>query len=61
MVTRQIEHKLWEIKASRHRVFYVTTVGPTMVLLHAYKKQSRKAPRSEIDVARSRMHEVLHG
>lgn len=59
--TRQIDGKLWEIRVSRHRVFCVTIAGPTVVLLHAYKKQSRKAPRSEIAVARSRMKEVLDG
>lgn len=56
---RQIEGKLWEIRVSRHRVFYVTIVGPVMVLLHAYKKEGQKAPRAEIDVARARMKEVL--
>jgi transcriptional regulator with XRE-family HTH domain/phage-related protein len=40
--TRAIEGKLWEIKVPRHRVFYVLLLGPEMVLLHAYKKQSQK-------------------
>ena len=61
VVTRQIESKLWEIKVSRHRVFYVTVAGPTLVLLHAYKKQSAKAPRAEINVARTRLKEVQNG
>lgn len=38
VTTRQIEGKLWEIKVSAQRVFYVVVTGPTMVLLHAYKK-----------------------
>jgi phage-related protein len=58
-VTRQIEGKLWELKISRHRVFYVVIIGPVMVLLHAYKKQSQKAPRHEIEVAMARMKRVL--
>ena len=41
------------------RVFYVMIDGPEMVLLHAYKKQSQKAPQSEIDTAEKRMKEVL--
>ena len=61
VATRQIENKLWEIKISRHRVFYFVLSGPRMVLLHAYKKQGQKAPRAEIDVARSRMKEVING
>ena len=46
---------------ARHRVFYVVIVGPTMVLLHAYKKQGQKAPRGEIQVAQARMKEVFGG
>jgi len=29
------------------------------VLLHAYKKQSQKAPKREIDLAKRRMKQVL--
>ncbi len=61
VVTRQIEGKLWELKVSRHRVFYVLIMGPTMVLLHAYKKQGQRAPIRELEVARKRMREVLSG
>lgn len=61
VVTRQIDGKLWEIKVSQHRVFYVTLVGQTLVLLHAYKKQSQKVPLKEIAVAKVRMKEVLDG
>jgi phage-related protein len=39
VVFRQIDGKLWEIKVSRHRVFYVMIKEQTMILLHAYKKQ----------------------
>lgn len=59
--TRQIDGKLWEIKVSRHRVFYVTIEGPVVVLLHAYQKQGRKAPKAELDVARARLKEVVGG
>ncbi len=58
---RHIEGKLWEIKVSAQRVFYVVISGPAMVLLHAYKKQGQKAPTKEIDVARKRMKLVLRG
>ncbi len=58
-VTRHIEDKLWELKITRHRIFYVLIVGPVMVLLHAYKKQGQKAPPRELEVARKRMKEVL--
>jgi phage-related protein len=48
---------MWEIKISSasggYRIFYIglKTNTNTMVLLHAYKKQSQKAPKKEIDTA----------
>ena len=30
-----------------------------MVLLHAYQKQSQKAPKKEIEIAEQRMMEVI--
>jgi len=58
---RQIRGKLWELRISRTRIFYVVVVGDTMVLLHAYKKQGQKAPTREIETASRRMAEVLEG
>lgn len=56
---RQIEGKLWEIKISAHRVFYVLVEREEMVLLHAYKKQGQKLPLKEREMAIKRMKEVL--
>ena len=59
MQFRQIEGKLWEIKASAHRVLYVVIDRDEMVLLHAYKKQGQKLPLKERDIAIHRMKELL--
>lgn len=56
---RQIEGKLWEIKISAHRVFYVVIEKQRIILLHAYKKQSQKLPLKERSIALKRMREVL--
>ena len=56
---RQIEGKLWEIKVSAHRVFYVVIERDEMVLLHAYKKQGQKLPIKERNIAIQRMKELL--
>ncbi len=56
---RPIEGKLWEIKIDRHRIFYVLIRASELVLLHAYWKQTRKAPRNEIEIARRRLKEIL--
>ena len=55
---RHIEGKLWELKFSIDRVFYVVITGPVMVLLHAYKKQGQRAPPRELEVARRRLKDV---
>ena len=59
---RQIDGKLWEIKinlySGGHIIFYVALNKQRLVLLHAYKKQSQKAPKQEINIAISRMIEV---
>jgi len=56
---RQVEGKLWEIRAGAHRVFYVLLTRSEMILLHAYRKQSRKAPARHVEIARRRLEEVL--
>jgi phage-related protein len=56
---RQIEGKLWEIKASAHRVLYVVVDRDEMVLLHAYKKQGQRLPIKERNIAIQRMKELL--
>ena len=60
---RHISGKLWEIKIrgedSAYRIFYVCLKKDVMVLLHAYKKKSQKAPTKEIVIALRRMKEVL--
>ena len=56
---RQIRGKLWELRVSKHRIFYVILDAETMVLLHAYKKQGQKAPDHEIKTSLLRMKELL--
>lgn len=64
VVFRQISGKLWEIKiqtsSAGYRIFYVTVKKDVLVLLHAYKKQSQKAPKKEIEIAEKRLMEVLN-
>ena len=59
LVMRQLDGKLWKIKASDQRVFYCVCTGPVVWLLHAYRKATQKAPRREVGLARARMKEVL--
>ena len=54
VATRQIEGKLWEIKASRHRVFYVTTWAEAIYVLHAFEKKTRKTAARDLEIGRDR-------
>jgi phage-related protein len=56
---QQIAGKLWEVRIGPHRVFYVLLRPEEMLLLHAYRKQSQKAPPRHLEIARRRMLEVL--
>ncbi len=60
---RQIDGKLWEIKIKTKgggfRLFYVYLKTDLLVLLHAYKKQTQKAPTKEMEIATKRLKEVM--
>ena len=57
---RPITDKLWEIKVSQQRAFYVMIpAGPVMVVLHAYKKRVRKLHGRRLILALARMGKVL--
>jgi phage-related protein len=61
VILKPIEGKLWEIKLPVQRIFYVIISGPTMVLLHAFKKEGQKTPQKEKKLAKQRMNLVLRG
>jgi phage-related protein len=56
---RQLAGKLWELRIGPHRVVYVLRHRAEMVLLHAYRKQTQKAPARHLEIAQRRMREVL--
>lgn len=58
---RHLDGKLWEIRfklSAGYRIFYCL-ITEDIFLLHAYKKQSQKAPEKEIAIAINRMKELL--
>lgn len=56
---RQIRGKLWELKLGDNRLFYCTYIGRRLVILHGYRKRSRKASVQEIAIAERRMAEFF--
>ena len=54
-----IEGKLWELRPRGVRLFYFAYTGRRFVILHAFRKTSRKTPRKHIGTAQRRMAELL--
>jgi phage-related protein len=42
-----------------HRVFYVAKFSEAIYVLHAFEKKTRKTPNAELELARSRLRELL--
>ena len=56
--SKHIERSLWELKPQRNRILYFLNKR-TFVLLHGFKKTSKKLPVSEKEIALRRMEEYL--
>ncbi len=42
-----------------HRVFYVAKFEEGVYVLHAFEKKTQKTPKDDLDLARSRLRELL--
>jgi phage-related protein len=56
---KPIQVKLWEPHPGGIRLFYFAYIGQQFVILHGYRKQSRKAPGREVAIALRRMKELM--
>ncbi len=56
---RHIEGDLWELRAGAGRLFYFLYIGRRFIVLHGYRKKSRKTPKKEIATAKRRMIDFL--
>ena len=54
---------VWELKAGDqrtwYRVIYLTRIGDSLYILHAFEKSSRKTDRRDLEIAKSRLKLVL--
>jgi phage-related protein len=50
---------LWELRAGAIRLFYFAHTGQRFIVLHGFRKKSRKTPRREIVTAERRRSEFL--
>jgi phage-related protein len=62
--TRPMGDGLFEIRAKGKegigRAFFCTTVGSTIMILHAFIKKTQKTPHRDLELARRRLQEVRH-
>jgi phage-related protein len=60
---KHLHGKLWELRAKSiegiARGIYVTTQGRRVVVLHVFVKKTTKTPVRALDIARTRMKEVI--
>lgn len=56
---KPISGKLWELRPGATRLLYFAHIDNKFVILHAFRKQTQKTPRKEIDTALKRMQEFL--
>nr|MBQ4319075.1 type II toxin-antitoxin system RelE/ParE family toxin [Clostridia bacterium] len=50
-ITKHIQDNIWELRPGDNRIFYFSVVKNKFVLLHHFRKKTRKTPKSEIDRA----------
>ena len=59
---KHLQDKLWEMRVKSRdgiaRAIYVTVKDRRIVILHAFRKKTRKTPRAAIRTAFSRMKEL---
>ncbi|MCR5695079.1 MAG: type II toxin-antitoxin system RelE/ParE family toxin [Clostridia bacterium] len=50
-ITKHLQGEIWELRPGSNRVLYFYFENDTYVLLHMFKKKTRKTPRSELEKA----------
>lgn len=58
-ITKHIEENIWELRPGNNRVFYFYYDNGTFVLLHAFRKKTKKTPRIEIEKAKAERDDYL--
>ena len=58
-IIKHVEREIWELRPGKNRVFYFLYEENTYVLLHHFRKKTRKTPRREIDRAFLEMEDYI--
>lgn len=58
-ITKHIEDNIWELRPGNNRIFYFYNDNNNYVLLHTFRKKTKKTPRREIEQAKSERNDYL--
>ena len=58
-VTKHLEEDIWELRPGTNRVLFFYFKDNTFVLLHHFRKKTKKTPRREIEKAKSERNDWI--
>lgn len=56
---RPLRDRIWELRPGGIRLLYFAYINHQFVILHGFRKTSRRAPDREIETAIRRMNEIM--
>ena len=59
VITKRIDEDIWELRPGNNRVLYFFCRENTFVLLHHFRKKTKKTPRREIEKAKRERDDYL--
>lgn len=57
--TKHIRNKIWELRPGKNRILYFYQDNNSHVLLHMFRKETKKTPKREIDKAEKEISDYL--
>ncbi len=58
-ITKHIEEDIWELRPGNNRIFYFYCGNNSFVLLHSFRKKTKKTPRREINKAKIERNDYI--
>ncbi len=58
-ITKHIGENIWELRPGNNRIFYFYSDNNTFVLLHSFRKKTKKTPKREITKAKLERDDYL--
>jgi len=58
-ITKYLEDGIWELRPGNNRIFYFFFENDTFILLHQFRKKTKKTPRRELEKAKAERDDYL--